>query len=165
MSTPSPTLAVRRSRWIPWAFVGGFGVVVAVNAVLIVFALTSWSGLETEQAYQKGLAYNETLDEAAEQAARSWQATLGFASTGERVGELSLELADRDRRPIGRLSVVARLMRPTVTGYDQAVELRPQANGRYAATIALPLAGQWRVDVEAVGLGAPYKLTERIMVR
>ena len=51
----------RRSRWIPWAFVAFFGVVLAANAAMVVIALASWPGLETQQAYQRGLAYDDAL--------------------------------------------------------------------------------------------------------
>ena len=158
-------LPSRRSRWIPWTFVGGFGVVVAVNAVLVVFAMTSWSGLETEQAYQKGLAYNETLAAVAEQEARGWNAKLSFAQTSERSGHLALLLADEGGAPVTGLEITARVVRPTVTGYDQIVALAPAGGGRYGVDLDLPLAGQWQVDLEAVGKGAPYKLRDRIMVR
>jgi nitrogen fixation protein FixH len=43
--------AARRSRWIPWAFVAFFGVVLAANAIMIVIAITTWPGLQTQQAY------------------------------------------------------------------------------------------------------------------
>lgn len=155
----------RKSRWIPWTFVAGFGVVVAVNAVLIVFAMTSWSGLETEQAYQKGLAYNETLAAATEQEARGWTTTLSFTPDGALSGALAFTLMDEGGEPILGAEVVARIVRPTVTGYDQTVVLESQGKGRYAARLDLPMAGQWQVDLEAVGKGLPYKRSERILVR
>jgi hypothetical protein len=36
-----------RSRYIPWLFVAGFAVVIAVNATMIWFAVGSFSGLYT----------------------------------------------------------------------------------------------------------------------
>ena len=34
----------RKSNWIPWIFVGGMGVVIAVNAVLITSAISTFTG-------------------------------------------------------------------------------------------------------------------------
>lgn len=155
----------RRSRWIPWAFVGGFGVVVVANLGLILFALNSWTGLETDQAYQKGLAYNQTLAAATAQAARGWTTTLGFEPSGPLSGRLAVSFEDSSGRPVTGLSVTAWLIRPTQEGFDQQVRLRAEAAGRYAAALDLPLAGQWQVRIEASGSAAPYRLGGRIMVR
>ena len=62
-----------RDRWIPWAFVAFFGVVLAVNAVMIWVAFVTWPGLETTSAYQKGLAYNRTLAASQAQEALGWR--------------------------------------------------------------------------------------------
>ena len=51
---------MRRARadgwWYPWIFVFGMLVVIAVNIVLITSAIDTFPGLDTEDAYQKGLA-------------------------------------------------------------------------------------------------------------
>jgi nitrogen fixation protein FixH len=162
---PASPAEARRSRWIPWTFVGGFGVVIAANLVLIVFALTSWSGLETEQAYQKGLAYNRTLDAISSQAARGWQGALSFEPSGSGAGRLALAITDAAGEPVDGLNVTARLIRPTHEGFDTVLALPAAGSGRYEAALYLPLAGQWRVEIEASGRGAPYTLSGRIMVR
>ena len=66
----------RRGHWYPWLFVGFFGLVFAVNAVMIGIALSTWTGLETRDHYRKGVAYNEVIDKQAAQQARGWQASL-----------------------------------------------------------------------------------------
>ena len=47
-----------RGRYIPWLFVGGFAIVIAVNAVMIWFAVGSFSGLYSDRAREVGLHYN-----------------------------------------------------------------------------------------------------------
>ena len=71
--------ATDRSRWIPYAFVAFFGVVLLANGTMIGLAFATWTGLETEGAYQKGLAYNRVLDRARAQAALGWRVDLAFA--------------------------------------------------------------------------------------
>ena len=68
---------------------------IAVNGVFTYFALESFGGLETEQAYLKGLDYNRTLEAAAAQRERGWQVELeqepGSAGAGQdRLGDLAL---------------------------------------------------------------------------
>ncbi len=157
--------SVRRSRWIPWTFVGGFGVVIVANVVLIVFALSSWTGLETDQAYKKGIAYNQTLEAASAQAARGWRTSLAFESSGPSSGTLAVSFVDSTGNPVEGLSVTAWLVRPTHEGFDREVSLVSDRAGRYATPLDFPLAGQWQVRVEALGRDTPYRLSGRIMVR
>ena len=82
-------------RWIPWAFVGGFGVVIAANVALILFSLGSWTGLETTDAYRKGLAYNDVLAAAEAQAARGWDHAIDYGD-----GRLDVRLTDADGREL-----------------------------------------------------------------
>ena len=53
-----------RGRWIPWVFVGGMGLVIGVNAILVWFALTTFTGVTTPRAYDRGRTYNDVLAEA-----------------------------------------------------------------------------------------------------
>ena len=46
---------------IPYLFFAFLGVVFAANAVMIWYAVMTFTGLETTSAYEKGLACNETL--------------------------------------------------------------------------------------------------------
>ena len=51
-----------RSHHIPWLFVAGFGVVIAVNAVMIAFAIGSFSGLYSNHARERGLNFEILLN-------------------------------------------------------------------------------------------------------
>jgi nitrogen fixation protein FixH len=92
--------------WYPWIFVAGMLVVVVVNAVMITYAIGTFPGLQTEDAYRKGLAYNRTLAAAREQEERGWQATVRFEADrpeadyqagAQRAGDLQISLTDRAR--------------------------------------------------------------------
>ena len=160
MSMSSSVDEKRRSWWIPWTFVAGFVVIITVNAVLVVFSLSTWTGLETEDAYNKGLGYNKVLAAAEAQRARGWSASMAYAD-----GALEVELADRTGSGITGLTVTAALIRPTHEGYDQTVILRETAPGRYALPVTFPLAGNWDVRVRAEGVGDPWYQTTRIWVK
>lgn len=139
------TQTAKRARlwWVPWAFVGGFVVVLVANGALVYFAFDSWTGVATEDAYAKGLAYNEEIGDARAQESRGWRVTLDFTSDGPQRGKLDLDLKDRFGTPITGARVAARLVRPTHEGHDLEVELTERGGGRYAAELELPLAGQW----------------------
>lgn len=155
----------RRSRWIPWAFVAFFGVVLAANATMIVIAIATWPGLETRQAYQRGLAHDEALEAAAAQAALGWQVGFAFEQTGDRSGALRLDLADRFGNRLEEAKVQVAFVRPTHGGYDLVVDLPHYYGGRYLHDIALPLAGQWEARVHIVARAGEYRLRERIYLK
>ncbi|MBS7790027.1 FixH family protein [Roseococcus sp. SDR] len=121
-----------RGRWIPWVFVGGMAVVVAVNAVLITQAIGTFTGVTVGQSYDRGRTYNHVLAEAARQDALGW--TLNTRLEG------------------GRLTVNARENSgASVRGVLEGHMLRPLDGER----VALPdTAGTGRFTIELPELRA-----------
>ena len=152
-------------RWIPWAFVAFFAVVLVVNGIMIWFAFASWTGLEAPSAYRRGIEYNRTLEAARAQAALGWRVELGVSREGPRLAEIELRLEDRHGDLIEDAAVSALLVRPTSAGHDLAVDLPHDHAGRYRAEVALPLDGQWDVRVTAQARGEVYRLSERVHLR
>jgi nitrogen fixation protein FixH len=154
-----------RSRWIPWAFVGFFVIVFAVNGVMVWVAVSSWTGLEADSSYERGLIYNRALEAERQQAALGWRAAIDFHQTGDRRGTLELRLQGRDAAPLQGARIDAEIVRPTQVGYDFDVALEEQAPGRYRADLRLPLPGQWEVRLAARAQGEVYRLSPRIYVK
>lgn len=140
-------VALQRGRWIPWIFVAGFGVVVAVNAIMIYIAATTWTGITTNRSYDKGLTYNRNLEAAARQEALGWQVAIETTTDGEREGSLKVSLADAEGAPLERAQLTATFERPTHEGYDFALELAPAGGGIYAARFTVPLDGVWDLRI------------------
>lgn len=164
----NPT-AGRRARqpgwWYPWIFIGGMTVVVVVNIVLAVAAVRTFPGLETNDAYRKGLAYNDVLAAARAQAARGWQVAVAFVpDSGRGAGELQVVFRDRDGRPLDGLRVGARLTRPLGAEASQTADLQARGDGLYAAHVALPFAGQWDADIHAGGNTEQFQTRQRLRV-
>jgi nitrogen fixation protein FixH len=151
-----------RDGWIPWAFVAFFGVVLAANGVLIWIAFATWTGLETEGAYQKGLAYNRSLAAARAQDALGWRVDLKLAASGGRLAVLKLTLADRYGDLIEDAKVTAVFMRPTHAGHDVALEVPHTHAGVYRAEAALPFAGVWNLRLVAQSGGDAYRVHRRV---
>ena len=148
-------------RWIPWSFVGFFLVVFLVNGIMLYFALGSWTGITTDDAYKKGLAYNDRLAEAEAQAKLGWQTRLAVPKEAGVDSEIVLTLRDRDGGPVSGAEVRARLVRPTHEGYDQEVSLVGDGRGQYRAAVALPLPGLWVAQVHVAHDRGSLKLSER----
>lgn len=152
-------------RWIPWLFAGLFGVVLVVNGSMIFMAFATFPGLETTNAYQRGLAYNRQLDAVDQQEALGWKVDFAFAQDGPRQGQLQLDLEDRLGNLIQDALVRARFVRPTHEGVDRTVMLEHQVGGRYEASVALPLEGQWVIELAVSAGGETYHLSERVFLR
>ncbi len=162
--------------WYPWIFVVGMLVVVVVNAVMITLAIGTFPGLDTEDAYRKGIAYNQTLAAAEAQAERGWQASLsvkpasGTATQMAAIAPLSAEIdagfVDRAGQPLGGLEVRAYLVRPTHDGGNDLVALlEERGGGRYVATVAVPLPGQWDVRLHARRGDETFQLSRRAVIQ
>ncbi len=164
MSKPRPP-----GWWYPWIFVAAMGVVVAVNGVLVYFALSTWTGLETKDYYVRGLQYNQALAASRDQDARGWQARLSFDAVGEpaggeRQGTLSVVFTDRDGAPLEDLSVTAMLVRPTHEGHDATVTLEHQGDGLYAGVVRVALAGQWDARILAHRGDGTFQTRQRLFL-
>ena len=153
----------RRALWIPGLFVGLMGVVVAVNGALIYFATDTFSGLDTDHAYQEGLDYNATLTAAAASAALGWRAEVALLPTGQG-DRLTLRLTDKSGKPVAGLKVTAHLVRPVSTAFDRVVELLP-ADGQYQADVALPARGKWEIRLVARGSGPEWQHTANVFLK
>lgn len=155
----------QRSWWIPWLFVALFGVVLAANGIMLYIAMSSFTGLQTEGHYRKGLEYNRVLDAARAQDALGWTVSTSFEPAGDGGGKLVARATDRDGAPLTGARATARLLRPTQSGYDVDVTLDPRGDGVYDTNIRLPLTGQWEVRIRIGHDANVYRIAERIMVR
>lgn len=152
--------------WYPWIFVGGMGVVVVVNGFLFFFALDSWTGLETDSHYKRGLEYNTALDATTAQRVLGWQTTLTVtpAEGGERKFDVAVTFLDKSGQPLRDLTVDAIVRRPTHEGYDAQLSLNPKGNGAYGGQAALALPGVWDVRLIAQRGDDHFQSVERVQI-
>ena len=152
-------------RWLPWLFFVFFAVVLAVNGVMVYFAASSWTGLETKHHYIKGRDYNRTLEAVAQQKARGWDAGLSIETRDRDHVRLDLTLLDAGKHAVAGADVSARLVRPTHEGYDLEIHMDDYGAGRYVGELRAPLAGQWDLRVVAHHPSGDYRITRRVMIR
>jgi nitrogen fixation protein FixH len=128
-------------------FLGFFGVVFAVNGVLVQAATSTFRGMETGSSYKAGLLFKADLESAQRQEALHWQ--VGGKLARDRAGEAVLDVSARDARgaALAGLTVVARLAHPADAKLDQAVVLQGTGPGTFrGAAKAAP--GQWELIVD-----------------
>jgi nitrogen fixation protein FixH len=151
-------------RYLPYLFFVFFGVVFFANGMLVYAAMSSWTGLNGEKHYIRGLAHNRTLEAVAAQRARGWTGSLALEPGADDDSVLRFRLTDKAEVGVVGASVTARFMRPTHVGNDFTVRLQDLGGGRYVARAEVPLAGQWDVDVVAEHSKGRFQVTHRVQV-
>jgi nitrogen fixation protein FixH len=151
-------------RLIPWLFVLGFLVVILVNALMVYVALGSFSGLVTDRPYDRGRAYNTTLEARAKQDALGWTSRFALDSQGDGTQRLLLDVADQAGAPIAGATVDVTLVRPVERGHDRGVALSERGAGRYAGTVALALPGLWEARIVVQRGADRFAAIKRVMV-
>ncbi len=143
---------------ILFCFLGFFGTVTLVNSIFIYAALRSNTGVVTENAYEKGLAYNKVLLAAANQP--DLKDKLNYQD-----GVISWSLSDAEGAPVTGGKVTASFIRPVQDGADFLVPLAETSPGTYEATPKIPLQGLWTTRLEIKWNNKQYQTAQDIIVK
>jgi nitrogen fixation protein FixH len=152
----------RRGHYVPWLFVAGFAVVIAVNVVMIWLAVSSFSGLYTAQPRDRGLHYNEIIAEQKVRDALGWRVDAVWVAAASR---LEVAVFDATGRPLSGAHLTANLIRPVEKRPPLQIVLEAVEIGRFAGRIELPERGNWDVDIVVECGGERYALTRRMFLR
>lgn len=126
-----------------------FGTIFVANGFLVYFSQSTWTGLETQDAYRKGVKFNQQLSEIREQNDRGWSMDVLRTDLPDGGVRFTATPLDQNRESLSLLNISVELIRPTHEGMDQTIELKESALGVYTGeTAALP-KGKWYVVVTA----------------
>lgn len=142
--------------------IGFFVTVAAVNALMIHFALSTFSGEVAKKPYEQGLAFNNEIKEARAQAERGWKVDGRVSRAAD--GKAQIEVAARDASgaALAGLNVEANLAWPTDKKRDHLIKLVDVGGGVYRGAIAAE-AGGWELELRAVRDGETlFKSRNRI---
>lgn len=138
-------------RTVLYSMLAFFGVIIAVNITLAVFAVQTDNGLVVRNSYVASQDFNREMAKARAQEEMGWTMQAGLAG-----GVLVIRMQDRDGHDLGDLTVTAKIGRPVTARDDQTLVLQPR-DGAYAADLALK-PGVWQVEaVVAHADGRSYK--------
>jgi nitrogen fixation protein FixH len=154
-----------RQRWIPSLFVLGFLVVVAVNAVLIVTATGTFSGLVVAHPYKKGAEYSRLHQALLEQKELGWQYGLQAVPQGDGQVRLIMQWRDGAALALSDLVVTLEASRPVENIAPLSVDLQSRGGGRYEALLELPRDGLWDLRIAASQGQRRFVAAERIRVQ
>jgi nitrogen fixation protein FixH len=153
----------RDSLWIPWLLAGLFPPVIAVNALLVVLALRSNTGLVSDNAFDTGQSYNRIIAAGLKQAALGWRVTARLQG-GAGDARLQVTVRDADGAPLRGLTISGRLYSPVAPQPDQKIVLQEQVGGLYGQSLVLPRGGQWDAQLVALRDGTSYAIDQRLIL-
>jgi|SRR6185312_15758895 len=128
-------------------FVAFFGVVFAVNAVLVKAATSTFGGVETSSSYKAGQMFEQEVARAERQDAQHWK--IGGTLVRDTSGEAVLAISARDEKgaPLSGLTAKARLAHPADERLDHTIALARIGSGEFKGE-ADAAPGQWELIVD-----------------
>jgi nitrogen fixation protein FixH len=125
-----------------------FGVVIAVNAIMMKLAIQTLPGTEVESAYSASLAYEKEIGAARDQNARNWKVDAHVQRGADGGATLLVEARDSAGKPISGLKFLGRFERPTDRRADLPILLAEVGIGIYRGTAPQIAPGQWDLVLE-----------------
>jgi nitrogen fixation protein FixH len=133
-------------KHVLFCLLGFFGLVFAVNAVMVKAATSTFGGVETTSSYKAGLMFEQEVARADQQDALHWQIDGKLKREG-RAAVLDISTRDAKGAPLTGLTAQARLAHPADERLDRMVTLKRTAAGQFnGETQAQP--GQWELIVD-----------------
>ncbi|CAA2160080.1 hypothetical protein MBRA_05246 [Methylobacterium brachiatum] len=143
-----------------------FGTVATADAVLVVSATRTWSGLEVASPYKAGQLYNAELRRARVQDALGWHLEASAVRLPIAGASVTATLADEAGTSLRGRTLHARFERPTDKRKDVDVNLVEVGAGIYAARAEAVTLGQWDLVVEVIGEdGVAFRRKHRIVLK
>lgn len=131
---------------IPYFFFAFFATFITVDSVYIYLANKSWTGTLIQNPYQKGLNYNQTIQQSKKQKQLNWQIKTNIESLGNKTAILTINLSNSSLKTIKNAEITAKFKRPTQEGFDFTKKILFN-NKNYSKTIKFPLKGQWKIEL------------------
>ena len=130
------------------AFIAFFGVVGAVNGVMIRFATATFGGVEEKSPYRVGLQFNREIAAAASQNALKWNVQAHFSDVASDRMQLTVNVRDSHDAAPSNIVLEARLSHPSDQRHDHEIVLSEGRPGSFSGEFARD-PGQWNLVIEA----------------
>jgi nitrogen fixation protein FixH len=126
-------------------------IVISVTALAatigaIVVGRQSFEGLVVEKPYETGLKWDESRQK---QTSLGWFISVQGAPFKTGNNELIVSIFDKNGSQITDAIITVTVSRPSTEVYDKTYRTGLQADGRYHASIALQLYGNWELIIDA----------------
>ncbi len=139
-----------------------FGIVFAINGVMMYVAIDTFPGLATESSYEAGRRFNKDIAAARAQVESGWKADLTARRSNDGSAFLSFTPRDAEGRPVSGLVVTTHLFRPTTDEGESFVTLTEGESGVYRARTPV-FAGVYDIELVADGPAGSFRSNNRVV--
>ena len=169
MSIDTSTDKIWTGRRILIGLSAFFLTVFAANGVMVFYALSTFDGVETDDAYRKGRAYNHVLEADAAQNALGWTTAIEIMPSRSPRGVsvyTTVIVTTTDGQAAPLVNPTLTFWRPTVQGMDVEAVVTAAGDGTYQSVAQLQRPGNWIVRLNAETTdGRPYVYEERQFIQ
>ncbi len=152
-------------RTVLFCLVAFFAVVAAVNVIMMTAAVTTFSGVETKNAYQAGVSFAREEAAAEAQESRHWRVNSSLRNEADGRTQVELSAQDRAWQPLAGLEATVSMIHPNDRRLDRPVAMQAGAPGRFSGVVS-PAPGQWDLVIELTRDGERlFRSKERIILR
>ncbi|MDE2446911.1 MAG: FixH family protein [Alphaproteobacteria bacterium] len=130
-------------KHIAWMFIAFFGVIFAVNILMAVIAVKSWTGLVVENSYLASQQFNADVQALRKSEALGLSHVLHYAN-----GKLLLTVTGANGQPLNTPAVKISIGRPVDNGEDQTLTATATADHAFIAETTLG-SGVWTGELSA----------------
>ncbi len=159
-------------RHVLLAMLAFFGVIFAVNGTFLYRAISSYTGVVSNEPYRKGLEYNNRIADDERQRALGWKHSIALSPDGQ----LRIAFDGASPQALAGLSLKGMVGRPSTDAQDVSVTLTEGRPGEYLADVGKLGDGNWLVTAEATRArpeGSPaeaeaevvYRIKERVWLK
>jgi nitrogen fixation protein FixH len=147
-----------KDKFILLYFLLFFGTIILLDGIFIYFAISTHTGVVTEQAYERGLDFNSTISKAANQPNIQHHFSYNEHS-------ISWKITEANGKPIDNAIVTANIIRPVIEGYDFKVHFKHVNDGLYETQPEFPLKGLWSVKLNSKWEDKQFQSSQEIIVK
>ncbi|HEY8580536.1 MAG TPA: FixH family protein [Beijerinckiaceae bacterium] len=149
-------------RMVLFILLGFFGAVILANAIMLRFAIATFSGVSEKNAYTAGLSHDRAVADARRQDALGWRVEARLSRVAP--GRSRVELTRAGGASPGLLAATARFQHPADTRNDVTLDLGADPTGRWSGVAPLS-AGAWDLVIELrAGDEVVFRSRERVRV-
>lgn len=126
------------SPWSPWVLgiVASLMTVVAVNIIMVVFAVRSSKGTFESNPYEQGMNYQSTIEQRRVIDRMGWKVDLRMVRDEAHRGVIKLRVLD-SHGGVGGLGIRAEVRRPSDSTFDRSCTLSEAEAGVYLCNLDL----------------------------
>jgi len=121
--------------------------IIALAATIgaIIIGRQSFEGLVVEKPYETGLAWDKTRQK---QRDLAWTVSVQGAPFKTGKNELIVNVFDKSGSQITDAIITITVSRPATQAYDKTYRTIHKSDGRYHASINLPVQGNWDLNID-----------------